>query len=86
MVDPELIQILKRIDHLNPHWHIRADSIDNATRFVTPLEEKVLGTDYHHLVLGDYRALFRIVASTVFVLRIVHGNRSIDGISAVREL
>jgi len=76
--------------------HIGADSIENATRFVLQLEDKVttlekmparcpaipenalLGTEYRHLVLGDYRVIFRIASSTVFILRIVHGNRLLD--------
>lgn len=76
--------------------HISADSIENATRFVIQLEEKIstlerlpnrcpfiaenemLGTDYRHLILGEYRAIFRLALTTVFVLRIVHGNRLLD--------
>ena len=76
--------------------HIGADSIENATRFVMQLEQKIrtlegmphrcpaipenklLGTLYRHLILGDYRVIFRIAASSVFVLRIVHGNRLLD--------
>jgi toxin ParE1/3/4 len=41
-------------------------------------ENKLLGTDYHHLILDDYRVIFRIKTSTVFVLRIVQGNRLLD--------
>jgi len=76
--------------------HISADSVENATRFVNQLEEKIgtlermpqrcpaipenklLGTQYRHLILGDYRVIFRVEASTVFVLRIVQGNRLLD--------
>ena len=76
--------------------HIGADSIENATRFVIQLEEKIgtlermphrcpaipenklLGTEYRHLILGDYRVIFRVKASTVIVLRIVQGNRLLD--------
>jgi toxin ParE1/3/4 len=76
--------------------YIGADSIENATRFVIQLEEKIstlerlpqrspsipenklLGTEYRHLILGDYRVIFRIDKSAVFVLRIVHGNRLLD--------
>ena len=42
------------------------------------LENKLLGTDYRHLILGNYRVIFRIKGSTVFVLRIVQGNRLLD--------
>lgn len=41
-------------------------------------ENDLLGTEYRHLILGDYRVIFRVKASTVFVLRIVHGNRLLD--------
>ena len=76
--------------------HIGADSIENATRFVIQLEEKIgtlermphrcpaipenklLGTEYRHLILGDYRVIFRVKASTVYVLRIVQGSRLLD--------
>jgi plasmid stabilization system protein ParE len=37
-----------------------------------------IGAGYRHLIIGDYRAIFRIEASTVYVLRIVHGNRLLD--------
>jgi toxin ParE1/3/4 len=41
-------------------------------------ENNLLGTDYRHLILGEYRVIFRIAKTTVFVLRIVHGNRLLD--------
>lgn len=41
-------------------------------------ENKLLGTEYRHLILGDYRVIFRVKASIVYVLRIVHGNRLLD--------
>jgi plasmid stabilization system protein ParE len=41
-------------------------------------ESELLGSDYRHLILGDYRLIFRISMSTVFVLRIVHGSRVLD--------
>ena len=41
-------------------------------------ENKLLGTNYRHLILGDYRVIFRIKASTVVVLRILQGNRLLD--------
>jgi plasmid stabilization system protein ParE len=82
---------------LDEIWaHIAADSIENATRFLFQLEEKIdtlermpkrcpnipenqlLGTAYRHLVLGSYRVIFRIEDFTVYVLRIVHGNRLLD--------
>jgi plasmid stabilization system protein ParE len=41
-------------------------------------ENNLLGTDYRHLILGDYRVLFRVAKNRVFVLRIVHGNRLLN--------
>jgi len=76
--------------------HIAADSIENATRFVSRLENKLdtlerlphrcpaipenglLRTNYRHLVLGDYRMIFRVSQSTVIVLRVMHGNRLLE--------
>ena len=76
--------------------HIAGDSVENSTRFVLQLEQKVrtlersplrcpaipenrlLGTEYRHLIIGDYRVIFRIARSTVLVLRVVHGNRLLD--------
>jgi plasmid stabilization system protein ParE len=48
------------------------------TRCPSIPENSLLGTDYRHLIFGDYRAVFRIALSTVFVLRIVHGSRLLD--------
>ena len=41
-------------------------------------ENELLGTEYRHLILGDYRLIFRVKTTTVYVLRIVHGNRLLD--------
>lgn len=41
-------------------------------------ENRLLGTDYRHLILKDYRVVFRIDGSTVYILRILHGNRLLD--------
>jgi toxin ParE1/3/4 len=84
-------------DDVEEIWiRIGADSIENATRFVTQLQEKIgtlekmprrcpsipenelLGTDYRHLILQNYRVIFRIARESVWVLRVVHGNRLLD--------
>ena len=75
---------------------IAADSVENATRFVIQLDQKIgtlermpdrcplipenarIGADYRHLIIGDYRVIFRVEASTVYILRILHGNRLLD--------
>lgn len=41
-------------------------------------ENEILGTEYRHLLYGNYRTFFRISGKTVFVLRIVHGARLLD--------
>ncbi len=75
---------------------IAADSVENATRFLPQLDEKIgtlermpnrcaaipenglLGTEYRHLIIGDYRVVFRVEAAAVNILRIIHGNRLLD--------
>lgn len=41
-------------------------------------ENEVLNSEYRHLVLGNYRIIFRITGTTVFILRIIHGSRLLD--------
>jgi plasmid stabilization system protein ParE len=41
-------------------------------------ENEVLGTGYRHILLGDYRTIFRISQKTVYILRIIHGSRLLD--------
>jgi toxin ParE1/3/4 len=75
---------------------IAADSVQNATYFISQLDQKIgtlermpnrcsliqenahLGAAYRHLIIGDYRVIFRVEASNVYILRILHGNRLLD--------
>lgn len=41
-------------------------------------ENELLDGNYRHLLLGKYRAVFRISQKTVYVLRLVHGARLLD--------
>lgn len=41
-------------------------------------ENEVLGTGYRHILYGDYRTIFRISQTTVYILRIIHGSRLLD--------
>ncbi len=41
-------------------------------------ENVVLGTDYRHILYGDYRTLFKISQKTVYILRVIHGSRLLD--------
>ena len=38
-------------------------------------ENSLLGTNYRHLVHGNYRLIFRTQGDSVIVLRIIHGAR-----------
>lgn len=56
--------------------------IDTLDRFPErcPLipENELLGTRYRHLLLGNYRLIYRIAGKTVFVMRVIHGGRLLD--------
>lgn len=56
--------------------------IDTLDRFPErcPLipENELLGTHYRHLLLGNYRLIYRIAGKTVFVMRVIHGARLLD--------
>ena len=41
-------------------------------------ENDLIGTQYRHLIYGDYRMIFRIEARIVYVLRIIHSARLLD--------
>lgn len=41
-------------------------------------ENEILGTDYRHLVMGDYRVIIRAAGGKVYVLRVLHGNMLLD--------
>jgi toxin ParE1/3/4 len=36
-------------------------------------ENEFFGTDYRHLIYKKYRVIYRILAGSVFILRIIHG-------------
>jgi toxin ParE1/3/4 len=41
-------------------------------------ENEILGTRYRHMIYGDYRTVFRVAKRTVYVLRVIHGERLLD--------
>lgn len=41
-------------------------------------EAEDLGRELRHLILGQYRLIYRIEGSTVWVLRVIHGARLLD--------
>ena len=77
-------------DHINRESPLEAAKfISRVEQQVTTLEQfpercpsvpenQVLGTEYRHLLYGDYRTIFRISKKTVYVLRIIHGSRLLD--------
>ena len=36
-------------------------------------ENEFFGTDYRHLIYKKYRVIYRVIAGSVFILRIIHG-------------
>jgi plasmid stabilization system protein ParE len=41
-------------------------------------ENEFLGTAYRHLLFGNYRTVFKIIAARVIILRVIHGARLLD--------
>jgi toxin ParE1/3/4 len=41
-------------------------------------ESQELGTEYRHLIYGNYRTIFKISGSLVIIMRVVHGARLLD--------
>lgn len=41
-------------------------------------ETKELGRQYHHLIFGNYRTIFRVQGSKVIIMRVVHGARLLN--------
>lgn len=37
-----------------------------------------IGAEYRHLIWGNYRTVFRIERSTVYIVRVIHGARLLD--------
>jgi toxin ParE1/3/4 len=42
------------------------------------LENRILGTSYRHLLYGKYRTIFKVLASRVIIMRVIHGARLLD--------
>ena len=41
-------------------------------------ENEILGTRYRHMIYGNYRTVFRVAKTTVYVLRVIYGARLLD--------
>lgn len=48
-------------------------------------ENELVGTQYRHLIYGDYRIIFRIAGRIVDVLRIIHSARLLDATTLEKE-
>jgi plasmid stabilization system protein ParE len=48
-------------------------------------ENELSGTQYRHLIEGDYRIIFRIVGRIVYVLRIIHSAQLLDVTTLEKE-
>jgi len=38
-------------------------------------ESDILGIEYRHLIIGNYRVIFKVVNNDVFIMRILHSSR-----------
>jgi toxin ParE1/3/4 len=41
-------------------------------------ESELLGIEYRHLVIGNYRIIFKIDGENVYIMRIIHGSRILN--------
>ncbi len=41
-------------------------------------ESAELGNEYRHLIYGNYRTLFKVIGSSVVIMRVIHGARLLD--------
>jgi len=41
-------------------------------------ESEFLGIEYRHLVIGNYRIIFKIDAENVYIMRVIHGARVLN--------
>lgn len=48
-------------------------------------ENTILGTENRHLLYGNYRTIFRVSGKTVYVLRIIHSEKTANWETVVRK-
>jgi toxin ParE1/3/4 len=41
-------------------------------------ESEFFGIEYRHLVIGNYRIIFKIDAENIYIMRIIHGSRILN--------
>jgi plasmid stabilization system protein ParE len=49
-------------------------------------ENELIGTQYRHLIYGDYRMIFRIAGRSVYVLRVIHCARLLDATNLEKDV
>lgn len=55
------------------------ETLENFPDRCPPIpENELLGTQYRHLIFGNYRTIFRVEKKSVYVLRVIHGSRLLD--------
>ncbi len=55
------------------------DSLENFPARCPIISESFeLGIEYRHIIYGHYRTIFRVEASKVIILRVIHGARLLD--------
>jgi len=50
----------------------------NPLRCPVIKESELLGLEYRHLIIGNYRIIFKIDAEKVYIMRIIHGARVLN--------
>ncbi len=48
-------------------------------------ENDLIGTQYRHLIYGDYRIIFRVEKRAVYVARLIHSARLLDATALENE-
>ena len=63
-------------DRLVSRLEIQTTTLESfPKRGVLIPENNIFGTDYRQLIHKDYRTIYKISGSKVFVMRVVHGSR-----------
>ena len=87
VAESDIKDIFRYIASDNPaaadHWVNEIErQIDSLEKFPSkcPIipESQDLGKEYRHIIYGNYRTIFRIEGSRVFIMRVIHGARLLD--------
>ena len=55
------------------------DSLENFPKRCAIIPEaRELGQEYHHLIYGDYRTIFRVQSPKVTIMRVIHSARLLN--------